>query len=97
MTDAAIRSRADELIAGMTVEEKAGQLTQYFYFGSLTGRRRRASAVVPSEPATVEAALGRGEVGSLLFMTDPARDQPPPAAGDRGQPARRFPRCSAST
>ena len=33
--DAAIRSRVDELIAGMTPAEKAGQLTQYFYFGSL--------------------------------------------------------------
>ncbi len=28
--------------------------------------------VGPHEPAVVEAALGRGEVGSLLFCTDPA-------------------------
>ena len=31
-TDEAIRSRVDELLAGMTAAEKAGQLTQYFYF-----------------------------------------------------------------
>jgi len=35
--EAAIRSRADELIAGMTTAEKAGQLTQYFYFGFYRG------------------------------------------------------------
>ena len=71
MTDAAIRSRADALIAGMTTAEKAGQLTQHFYFGSLTETDASVGGL-PSEPATVEAALGRGEVGSLLFMTDPA-------------------------
>jgi beta-glucosidase len=71
MTDAAIRSRADELIAAMTVAEKAGQLTQLFYFGSLTEPEASVGGL-PSEPATVEAALGQGEVGSLLFMTDPA-------------------------
>jgi hypothetical protein len=32
-TDAAIRSRVDELIAAMTTAEKAGQLTQYFCRG----------------------------------------------------------------
>ncbi len=74
MSDAAIRSRVDELVAEMTVEEKAGQLTQYFFFGSL----RDADAgpteeMLPSQQAAaVEAALARGEVGSLLFVTDPA-------------------------
>jgi beta-glucosidase len=63
MTDAAaIRSRADELIAAMTTAEKAGQLTQYFYF-----------AFQEEQVAMVEAAVGRGEVGSLLFVTDPAQ------------------------
>ena len=33
LTDEAMQQRIDELIAAMTVEEKAGQLTQYFYFG----------------------------------------------------------------
>ncbi|HEY6886736.1 MAG TPA: glycoside hydrolase family 3 N-terminal domain-containing protein [Solirubrobacter sp.] len=54
-----IRSRADALIAEMTPAEKAGQLTQYFYFGD-------------GGSAAVEAAVSRGEVGSLLFVTDPA-------------------------
>ena len=63
--------RADELIAAMTAAEKAGQLSQYFYFGSLKETDASVGGL-PSEPATVEAALERGEVGSLLFVTDPA-------------------------
>jgi beta-glucosidase len=31
--DAAIRARVEELLADMTLAEKAGQLTQYFSFG----------------------------------------------------------------
>ena len=31
--EAEVRARADELLAAMTVAEKAGQLSQYFYFG----------------------------------------------------------------
>src|SRR4051794_9368951 len=65
----AVRSRADELIASMTTAEKAGQLSQYFYFGAL---EEPTVGGLPSEPEAVEAALGRGEVGSLLFVTDPA-------------------------
>ena len=73
MTDDEIRSRAEELLAQMTPAEKAGQLTQYFYFGF-----EPDPDAVPaggevqqdrSQPATVEAALARGEVGSLLFQT----------------------------
>ena len=69
-----IRSRADALIAEMTTAEKAGQLTQYFYFGfereiSVGGE---AGAGSGSQSEAVEAALARGEVGSLLFVTDPA-------------------------
>src|SRR5690349_18166860 len=56
----AIRSRADALIAEMTPAEKAGQLTQYFFFGG-------------EQSGAVEAAVARGEVGSLLFVTDPAQ------------------------
>ena len=74
MTDAAITARVDELLAAMTVEEKAGQLTQYFYFGSLQdGDAGPTEELPPSrQAAAVEAALARGEVGSLLFVTDPA-------------------------
>ena len=74
MTDAAITARVDELLAAMTVEEKAGQLTQYFYFGSLQDADAGPTAELPPsrQAAAVEAALARGEVGSLLFVTDPA-------------------------
>ncbi len=70
----ALQARVDELIARMTPAEKAGQLTQYFYFGF---QRDVATGLDPgtgadSQPAKVEAALGRGEAGSLLFVTDPA-------------------------
>ena len=69
-----IRARVDELIAQMTPAEKAGQLTQYFYF-----KLPPEAEIEPAlgldrdkQPAMVEEALGRGEVGSLLFVTDPA-------------------------
>jgi beta-glucosidase len=70
----ALQARVDELIAGMTPAEKAGQLTQYFYFGF---QRDVSTDLDPgtgaqSQPGRVEAALGRGEVGSLLFATDPS-------------------------
>src|SRR3954471_11165009 len=74
LTDAEIRSRVDELIAGLTTAEKAGQLTQYFYFGSLQESYAGLSVgALTSRAATVEAALERGEAGSLLFVTDPAQ------------------------
>lgn len=66
---AAIRARADELIAQMTPEEKAGQLTQYFYFGFM---RSVGSPDAARQPDAVEDALKRGEVGSLLFVTEPS-------------------------
>ncbi len=69
----ALRTRVDELLAEMTTAEKAGQLTQYFYFGSLQETDAEPSVGgLPSRAETVEAALGRGEAGSLLFVTDPA-------------------------
>ena len=93
----AIRTRVDDLIAEMTTAEKAGQLTQYFYFGS---ERAISIGVEPGSTAgpsaKVEAALGRGEAGSLLFVTDPAefnRLQRLAVEGHRlGSPC-----CSAST
>ncbi|HYP45378.1 MAG TPA: beta-glucosidase BglX [Propionibacteriaceae bacterium] len=66
--EAAIGARADELLAAMTLAEKAGQLTQYFSFGL-------PDATVGTEPVEVgevERALANGGVGSLLFVTDPA-------------------------
>ena len=71
---AAIRSRAEELVAAMTPAEKAGQLTQYFWFGFLraTGAEATIDLGVGDQPGMVESALARGGAGSLLFVTDPA-------------------------
>ncbi len=67
------RSRVDDLLAEMTTAEKAGQLTQYFYFGFMRGTDDGPTigGIRPS-PEAVEAAMGRGEAGALLFVTDPA-------------------------
>ena len=59
--------RVEQLLSAMTVEEKAGQLTQYFYLGAPD-----ATVGSPQRPGEVEEALARGAVGSLLFVTDPA-------------------------
>src|ERR1700748_27762 len=72
--DAEGAERVDALIARMTVAEKAGQLTQYFYFGSLPsgGNQDAPGSPLPGQADAVEAELARGEVGSLLLVTDPA-------------------------
>jgi beta-glucosidase len=72
-SDAEIAGRVDALIAQMSVAEKAGQLTQYFYFNLPRSEDIEAApdVDVTHQPAMVEAALARGEVGSLLFVTDP--------------------------
>ena len=69
-----IRARVDELIARLTPAEKAGQLTQYFYF-RLPPEAEVEPALgldVDKQPVMVEEVLGRGLAGSLLFVTDPA-------------------------
>ena len=74
-TDDTIRERIDGLLAAMTVQEKAGQLTQYFYFTFPEGTEAEpALGLDPAaQPRAVEAALARGGAGSLLFVVDPAR------------------------
>jgi beta-glucosidase len=69
-----VSARVDELMAAMTPAEKAGQLTQYFYFGSAVETIDLPGVEdAPASPsAAVEAAMARGQVGSLLFVTDPA-------------------------
>ena len=73
-TDEAIRSKIDELLAGMTAAEKAGQLTQYFYFQLPEGAELEPALQLDraNQPRMVEVALGSGEVGSLLFVTNPS-------------------------
>jgi len=58
MTDAEIRARVDNLLAQMSAEEKAGQLTQYFTFSR-----------APDEVARVEDEVRAGRAGSLLFVS----------------------------
>jgi beta-glucosidase len=74
LDEAAIHERVESLLAEMTLAEKAGQLTQYFYFGGLpdTGDNLAGGPDPAQQAAEVEAAAGRGGVGSLLFITDPA-------------------------
>jgi beta-glucosidase len=62
-----IQARVDELISRMTPAEKAGQLTQYFYFRLPAGAAPEpALGMDPdAQPRMVEEALGRGEVGSI--------------------------------
>ncbi len=69
------KARIDALLAEMTPEEKAGQLTQYFYFGFMRDMPADESGDdihIPNQPAQVEAALERGGAGSLLFVREPA-------------------------
>jgi beta-glucosidase len=61
LPEAEVRARADALIAKMTPEEKAGQLTQYFNF-----------SFIPPEAKRVHDEIAAGRAGSLLFVHDPA-------------------------
>jgi len=67
-----IKSQVDELIAQMTPVEKAGQLTQYFYFRLPEGAEPGLDFDADEQPRMVESALRNGVAGSLLFVTDPA-------------------------
>ena len=59
-TDGPLAQRADALLTTMTLEEKAGQLSQYFYMGGWTAQNE-----------LVEAQLRAGQTGRLLFVADP--------------------------
>ena len=54
-----VRRRAEALLAQMTLEEKLGQMNQLFFFGGQS-----------AEP--IHAAIRKGQIGSLLFVSDPA-------------------------
>ncbi|MDB5724527.1 MAG: glycoside hydrolase, family 3-like [Novosphingobium sp.] len=60
--DAVVSARARALLAQMTPAEKAGQLTDFFYFGQL----------LPALGAAVETEVAKANAGALLFTTDPA-------------------------
>jgi beta-glucosidase len=67
-----IQAQVDELLAQMTPAEKAGQLTQYFYFRLPEGAEPALDFDADEQPTMVESKLRDGTVGSLLFVTDPA-------------------------
>ncbi len=69
-----IQSRVEALLAQMTPEEKAGQLTQYFYFNvpSDPDPDHKPLSDLSGQPKAVEVALAQAGAGSLLFVTDPA-------------------------
>jgi beta-glucosidase len=76
---ASTQSTVDRLMALMTPAEKAGQLTQYFHFGSFATALAGADASVDPMaaamaqlPEMVEATVKAGGSGSLLFVTKPA-------------------------
>lgn len=54
-----IDRRVDALLAQMTIEQKVGQLNQLFYFTKFM------------RPEMLEPGIRAGQVGSLLFVTDP--------------------------
>ena len=56
--DQAVRQRVDSLLAQMTVEEKLGQLNQLLAL---------------RQPESFDDAVSKGNLGSLLFVTDPAQ------------------------
>ena len=58
--DNSITKRVNDLLASMTIEEKAGQLTQYFYMPHEGAE----------QTAAVEAAVKAGRAGSVLFIRD---------------------------
>ena len=69
-----VAERVESLLAQMTLAEKAGQLTQLFYFDlpPLAADEGGLPIDLSAQPAMVEASAAEGRVGSLLFLRDPA-------------------------
>ena len=82
-----IQERVEELLAQMTPAEKAGQLTQYFYFRLPEGAEQVLDFDPAEQPRMVESKLQEGAAGSLLFVTDPAEINRLQRLAVEGQPA----------
>jgi beta-glucosidase len=57
--------KAEALLAKMTTQQKVGQLNQQFDFSSIPG--------MPAPQVPLEDQIRRGELGSILFVSDPVR------------------------
>jgi len=72
-----IAERVDDLLAQLTPEEKAGQLTQYFYFWGADAAQLDLENLPPEaalfaqQPAMVEEAVRNAGATSLLFVQHP--------------------------
>jgi beta-glucosidase len=77
MPDLPTSERVEALLADMTLAEKAGQLTQFFYFDlppapdGAEDAEGAEGADFAGQPKMVEEWLARGAVGALLFVSDP--------------------------
>ncbi|HMQ64800.1 MAG TPA: glycoside hydrolase family 3 N-terminal domain-containing protein, partial [Arachnia sp.] len=74
-----VTERVEDLLARMTVEEKAGQLTQFFFFAPQeVPDDLDVSALPPEQQAyargarVVSGRVSAGTVGSVLFVRDPS-------------------------
>ncbi|GAA4343592.1 glycoside hydrolase family 3 N-terminal domain-containing protein [Microbacterium rhizosphaerae] len=75
-----IEERVEDLLSRLTLTEKAGQLTQYFYMGVAINMPSDLDiASIPDEhrahvqqPFMVQSAVRAGTAGSVLFAKDPA-------------------------
>ena len=97
-SEEAIRSRVEELLAGMTTAEKAGQLTQYFYFGFYRGK----DDVPTVSGARPSAGGGRGRDGArrggVAACSSPIRRRSTACSGWPSKAAGSASRsCSATT
>src|SRR4051794_4814805 len=75
-----VGDRVEDLLSRLTLEEKAGQLTQYFYLGvamnipadfDISSLPEEHQAFV-RQPLMVQEAIRGGRSGSVLFVKDAA-------------------------
>ncbi|WP_349898993.1 glycoside hydrolase family 3 N-terminal domain-containing protein [Parafrigoribacterium soli] len=71
-----IEERVADLLSRLTLEEKAGQLSQYFHFGEVEGPdvdvHPDQQEALGLDPHMVENAVARGGAGSVLFVKEAA-------------------------